>query len=74
MTHWRAVALVLAASALWLGSFEAASALPNMRPLLGRSHQVPQNFTPVAQDRAMSCYERCRRHGYTRERCERECK
>ena len=68
----RASALVLAASALWFGSFEAANALPNIRPLLGR--QVPQNFTLAAQDRAMSCYERCRRNRGTRTECERECK
>jgi hypothetical protein len=74
MMIWRAAALVLAASALWFGSFEAASALPNMRLLLGRSHQIPQSFTPVAQDRARSCYETCRRNRGTRQECERECK
>ncbi len=69
-----AFVLVLAASALWLGSFDAANALPTARPLLKPSHQVPPNFTPVAQDRAMSCYERCRRNRYSSEECNRRCR
>jgi hypothetical protein len=69
----RAFALVLAVSALWLGSFDAARALATVRPLLGPSRQLPPNFTPAAQGRAMSCYERCRRNRYSVEECNRQC-
>jgi hypothetical protein len=69
----RAFALVLAVSALWLGSFDAASALPAMRPLIGLSHQVLPSITPAAQDRAMSCYERCRRQQRSADECNRRC-
>jgi len=69
----RVFALVLAASALWFGAFDAARALTPVRPLLGPSHRLPPNFTPVGQDRAMSCYERCRRNRYSSEQCDHMC-
>ncbi len=69
----RVFALLLAASTLWLGSFDAASALATARPLLGPSYQVLPNFTPAAQDRVMSCYERCRRQQRSAEECNRRC-
>jgi len=69
----RVFTLVLAASTLWWGSFDAARALPAARPLPGLSHQIPPNFTPVGQDRAMSCYERCRRNRYSSEQCDHMC-
>ncbi len=69
----RAFALVLAASALCLGSFDAANALPTVRSLLGPSDRLPPNFSPAAQDRAMSCYERCRRNRYSVQECNRQC-